>query len=939
MHKIPSRKAFEIFMHFLFLHKNYHQSLIRTLEFIIGNESIFPAIFISLHPQNKKHNYLNMKRIIAFALICLATIFQAHAVLKEKDLAQTLGVLRAELERTYNEESYRLARFEKKNAEQHTNLIKMMQRSDQISLMLYSQNSDFTFDMAYACQSATEQYRTLKTRHLPYAKMKERLLFEIDRYSALIQALQNIPPHVTLNGEFAQVPDSIRALMPKLVLDTTQMSPFLLDEQGLQDREACLNYAIALREKYQKMLDIVIQDEKHYELVTKRVKELNDYAMSRYEKIQHNIFVNGGENYFSTLKRFRLYYVLAKKDVDDKYKPLNQRSQWRGPVIIGISIFMLFYILLASFLSYAIMRWLLPKRIRQKHHEKQKRPFVTLACGVAIFAISIMIARLFVKQNFILMAIDLMITFSWLLEAILLSLLIRLKDRQIISGVKAYTPFIIMAFFVIIFRIILIPNNLVNLIFPPLLLLFTCWQAFILKRQIGHLPDSDMVYTVISLLTMIGGCVAAWLGFVLLAVEIMVWWTIQLAAIQTITCFYDMAKSYEMRRLVNKIALTSSTTNKHNKQKQDIYKKIKPKMAKGEYISKTWLYDFFYRAVFPILAIVSIPASIYFAANIFEMSSFCIKIFLYPFVNKPGYIQLSLFKICVVLELFFLFRYLNYAIRSFFQMFKKRKSKDPNGPSNITFANNIISFVIWGIYVITSLILLQIPSKGISIVMAGLATGLGFAMKDLLENFVYGISLMTGRLRVGDYIECDGIQGKVESINYQSTQIITIDGSVIAFQNATLFSKNFKNLTRNHGYVMVKIPVGIAYGTNIEHVRNLLLEAINAMPIKNAAGKNIIDTKQKVSVLFNDFGESSVDLFVVCWVLVEEKAAFIAKVKELIYITLNQNNIEIPFPQRDIYIRRVESSENISNQSKPATPKKKSKSNNESAPATNQTPS
>lgn len=875
-----------------------------------------------------------MKRIIAFAFVCLVTIFQAHAVLKEKDLAQTLGVLRAELERTYNEESFRMARFERNNMEQHTNLIKLMQRSNQIALMLYSQNTDFTFDMAYACQAATEQYRTLKTRHLPYSKMKERLMSEIDRYSELIEELQNLPPRLTPNGELAKVPDSIRALLPKMILDTSKMSPFLLDEQGMKDREACLEYATALRDNYQKLLEIVIQDEKHYEHVIKRVKELNDYAMSRYEKIQHNIFINGGENYFSTLKRFRLHYILAKKDVDNKYKPLKKHSEWRGPIIIGISIFMLFYILLASFLSYAIMRWILPKKIRQKHHEKRKRPFITLACGVAIFAISIMIARFFVKQNFILMAIDLMITFAWLLEAILLSLLIRLKDQQINAGIKAYTPFIIMAFIVIIFRIILIPNNLVNLIFPPLLLLFTCWQAFILKRQIKLLPDSDMVYTVISLLTMIGSCMAAWLGFVLLAVEIMVWWTIQLAAIQTITCFYDLAKRYEMRRLVNKIALSHPSIHKQNKQKQDIYKKLKPKMVKGEYISQTWMYDFFYKALFPIIAIISVPASIYFATNIFEMSSFCIKIFLYPFVNKPGYLQLSLFKICVVLELFFLFRYLNYAIRAFFQMFKKRNSKDPNGPSNITFANNIISFVIWGIYVIASLILLQIPSKGISIVMAGLATGLGFAMKDLLENFVYGISLMTGRLRAGDFIECDGIQGKVESINYQSTQIITIDGSVIAFQNATLFSKNFKNLTRNHGYVMVKIPVGVAYGANIEHVRKLLLDAIQTLPMKNAAGKNIMDSKQKVSILFNDFGESSVDLFVVCWVLVEEKAAFIAKVKELIYITLNKNNIEIPFPQRDIYIRHIESSETVSNQPTSAPPKKKSKPNRERANTT-----
>jgi small-conductance mechanosensitive channel len=150
------------------------------------------------------------------------------------------------------------------------------------------------------------------------------------------------------------------------------------------------------------------------------------------------------------------------------------------------------------------------------------------------------------------------------------------------------------------------------------------------------------------------------------------------------------------------------------------------------------------------------------------------------------------------------------------------------------------------------------------------------------------------------------MQGKVDSINYQSTQLVTLDGSVIAFQNATLFSKNFKNLTRNHGYVMVKVPVGVAYGVNVEKVRNMLLKDLDSLMVKNAAGKYVCDKKQGFKVLFDDFGDSSVDLFVVCWVLVEEKAAFVAKVKEVIYNTLNKNKIEIPFPQQDIYVRHIE---------------------------------
>lgn len=532
-----------------------------------------------------------MKKILVFALLCALTLFQAHAVLKEKDLPQTLGVLRAELAQSYSEQKAIMAMFERRNVEQHANLVRMMQGSNQIALMLYSQNPDFTFDMAYACQAATEQYRKLKSYHMPYEKMKARLISEIERYDELIKILENLPPRVLPNGELATVPDSLQKMLPQRVLDTAKNSLYFLDDQGLEDREACLDFATALRDNYITLLEKIEQDQEHYERVTKRVEKLNAYAMSIYEKIQNNIFVNGGSNYFQTIKRIRMNYMMAKKDVDDRYKPFKTASEWRGPVIWGISTFMLFYIIVASLLSYALMRWVLPKKWRRYFKANNKRLFITIACGVAIFAISITIAMFFVKQNFVRMAINLMIFFSWLVEVILISLLIRLNDKQIRAGVRSYTPFVIMAFLVIVFRIILIPNNLVNLIYPPILLAFTIWQFIVVRKKITKLPDSDMVYTMISLIVMIVSCVASWMGYVLLAVQIMVWWMIQLAAIQTITCFYDLAKMYEANHLIRKIAKEQGERVRSEGDLQKFFKKIQPKMAKGEYIGQTWFYD------------------------------------------------------------------------------------------------------------------------------------------------------------------------------------------------------------------------------------------------------------------------------------------------------------------------------------------------------------
>jgi len=216
----------------------------------------------------------------------------------------------------------------------------------------------------------------------------------------------------------------------------------------------------------------------------------------------------------------------------------------------------------------------------------------------------------------------------------------------------------------------------------------------------------------------------------------------------------------------------------------------------------------------------------------------------------------------------------------------------------------VIGIVVWGSFIIITVVVLKIPIGALSLVAAGLATGLGLAMKDILNNFIYGIQLMGGRLRVGDYIECDGVRGKVTAISYQTTQIQTLEDTVIAFTNTTLFNKNFKNLTRNGDYEFLKLVVGIKYGTDVEMVRGLLNEATKQLMTKDKYNRQIVDPKRGINVFFESFGDSSVNICLKQYVLVEERAPYIARAQELVYNTLNANNIEIPFPQRDIWIRQ-----------------------------------
>ena len=115
-----------------------------------------------------------MKRILTIFVVFLYICIPSNAVLKERDLGHTLGVLRLELERNFKQQRSFLKRYEIRSQTQHLQLVEYMKKSEQISLILYSQRTDFTFDVAYACQQATNLYRDLHKHYLPAHQIQPR---------------------------------------------------------------------------------------------------------------------------------------------------------------------------------------------------------------------------------------------------------------------------------------------------------------------------------------------------------------------------------------------------------------------------------------------------------------------------------------------------------------------------------------------------------------------------------------------------------------------------------------------------------------------------------------------------------------------------------------------------------------------------------------------
>lgn len=102
---------------------------------------------------------------------------------------------------------------------------------------------------------------------------------------------------------------------------------------------------------------------------------------------------------------------------------------------------------------------------------------------------------------------------------------------------------------------------------------------------------------------------------------------------------------------------------------------------------------------------------------------------------------------------------------------ENRKMVVQNVESRTAIWRNLIQVVIWGAWLLITLMIFRIDNSWLVAISAGLSTGIGFAMKDILENLYYGISLMAGRIKVGDYISIDGTKGTVSNISYTSTTI------------------------------------------------------------------------------------------------------------------------------------------------------------------------
>ena len=220
---------------------------------------------------------------------------------------------------------------------------------------------------------------------------------------------------------------------------------------------------------------------------------------------------------------------------------------------------------------------------------------------------------------------------------------------------------------------------------------------------------------------------------------------------------------------------------------------------------------------------------------------------------------------------------------------------------------NVAKIVILGA-VAWALIVIWEAHPGPWLASAGIVgIAVGFAAQDTLSNFFAGIAIIADApYQIGDYVNlAEGQRGKVVAIGLRSTRILTRDDVEITIPNSVIGSTAIVNETRGPSTAhRVRVKVGVAYGSNWDHVEAALLDVARA--------EELILADPEPRVRLRQFGESGLDLELLGWIeLPESRGLALHRVNTAVYRRFAEEGIEIPYPKRDLYLKEMPDADSL----------------------------
>lgn len=835
-----------------------------------------------------------MKRIICILIIALSTI----NLFAQTRLNYVVDGLQRDVNTWVMEQS---PRIQANKIRRDSAMAATARECHNIRLTLYSCDNMGFFDLTYELHRAISLYKRLDEMAQPDKEVIMLAQRDMTRMQYLLETLRRMPPELE---EIKEVSDSISSLESDTLMHTLMLNTphaggekfYMLSPAEQALRDSCVVMARCCIREQENSINMLLEEAANFARLRDEFRSTYDYANNRFDELSYDIYTDHREINLAHLLTRPLYVI--RNTITDCYE------KYASSDIYALSEFIVVLCEMFGMLFLAIIIVALIKRCtRQYKHSLIRIHRNTHIVANALYMVLLLLCLLVDVNAFHLPLISLnaqtfLVYFIYVLT-LQLSLLLRCAGKRAAAGIRLYAPSILCGFALAFMRMYFVPDSLLGIIMIPLTWCCWLWQMGALLRFWSQCDTLDSSIAAITAIILLGTAICSSIGHSILALQIIFWWESQQAAIVVIAAVYFIMQNYGDTRIKHRTIQYLEQRSGHAEDGQTA-------------IQITWLYDMVKMVGLPILCIISVPLCIYMSLNFVNAQEDFIYTYKSTFFSLGALdhviCDFSIEKLAWVLSLYFGFNFLRYVSICIYRQTSEHIERKRSGHGeiltnqlNLTLGTNLINLVVWGLYITVVSIILKIPMTALTVIIGAFTGGIGFAMKDVMNNVIYGTQLMAGRLRVGDYIICDNYRGAVTSISYQTTQIVTEEGAMVSFTNADLFRKNFQNLTRHNPYEVCRVTIGVAYDSDLDKVERLIREAIEPLNQKDKFGRMLLSPQEGLRIEMRDLQDSEIVMAVRFAIIAERRTWFLPVARKAIFQNLVRNGIEIPYPQLDIH--------------------------------------
>ena len=592
------------------------------------------------------------------------------------------------------------------------------------------------------------------------------------------------------------------------------------------------------------------------ELLDTKLAEQLDRLAARAAEARNqtidNIFFSRQTTFWQLLPGWKVVFIYWYYSFSDTWHGLSFHT-----IANLTGHFLLFVLPLAVLMLIAGPRWIYPWIIRQSKFPENFRksrifPLIGFLLAVA--------AALYLYQYRAPLSYEAQIhQFSQSIAAgalLLLAITLRVERKNLKRCLLLYMPFILQNFLAVLLFACVAPYQPLMLITVPINLLTAAAALLLLCRDSYPAFDLAMAWT--SIAGVAAETILASIGFLYIGFTMMLNGFVVLGMFQ-IT-----------------VALSRLILNRTKKDRNQVTNMI------------------LFHLVLPLLWIGGIGIVISNISNMYHLRDW-LSHWTSADINIHNILEFSIMDLTVITIAVFVVLF----VTAFAKALVFKLWKDSADFGKVSSFLTLGTYIVWIVFAVFVLLVCRVEYSSVLVILGGFSVGFGFALKEVLENFISGIILLIGQqVRPGDEIEFDGNEGVVRTVSFRATVIETFDGTIITLPNTNVLSKDFRNCTRKGHRMRHDLTVGVAYGSDLKLVRQTMLDA--------AAAVREVYSNPPPEVHCIQFSDSSIQFALRFWIHSGEQTRIFSDLREKIVELFAARGIEIPYNRLDVHLDHPE---------------------------------